>query len=124
MCANLFIGIKGVTGQMNRSGRCTTSTKENKNPCSYRSYEPTDVDPLPSDDVDERSQNDGGVDADLVNVWIVWIINRAIALKNLMPSISPPKWINREFWMDVRLRITTTTSILQPKPKGRFMTNY
>uniref|UniRef100_A0A1B0AT72 Uncharacterized protein n=1 Tax=Glossina palpalis gambiensis TaxID=67801 RepID=A0A1B0AT72_9MUSC len=30
-------------------------------------YEPTDVDPLPSDDVDERSQNNGGVDADLVN---------------------------------------------------------
>ncbi|KAL9922888.1 OCA2 melanosomal transmembrane protein hoepel1 isoform 2-T2 [Glossina fuscipes fuscipes] len=30
-------------------------------------YEPTDVDPLPSDDVDERSQNNGVVDADLVN---------------------------------------------------------
>uniref|UniRef100_A0A1A9V1Q3 Uncharacterized protein n=1 Tax=Glossina austeni TaxID=7395 RepID=A0A1A9V1Q3_GLOAU len=87
-------------------------------------YEPTDVDPLPSDDVDERSQNNGGVDADLVNVWIVWIINRAITLRNSMPSISPTKWVKCESWMDVRLRITTTTSILQPKPKGKFMANY
>uniref|UniRef100_A0A1A9UPK0 Uncharacterized protein n=1 Tax=Glossina austeni TaxID=7395 RepID=A0A1A9UPK0_GLOAU len=30
-------------------------------------YEPTDVDPLPSEDIDERSQNNGVVDADLVN---------------------------------------------------------